>query len=248
MSYSALDVIDRLPYELQARLEADEFFADIPVIVADKGNVKAELERKQAAITEKAGRRGVAVIVLQIVAEDDYPEVNFGPLKLRPAFQVVEHVELNNDERGTKKSARRVTRRIHQVIKPLALYGIVTQFKADSPAIEPVSVSDLGDQVVAMQANFVTYEFDAEQLSQVATPEFSAVAQTLVMTSATEGASIWYSVDDSFPAPNKPGSIEYTVPIAIPEAGFTVRAAAYKAGSIASEVMRGTIEVEIVEP
>ena len=28
----ALDVIDRLPFELQARLEADEFFADIPVI------------------------------------------------------------------------------------------------------------------------------------------------------------------------------------------------------------------------
>jgi len=31
---TALDIIDRLPYELKDRLEADSFFEDIPVVVA----------------------------------------------------------------------------------------------------------------------------------------------------------------------------------------------------------------------
>jgi hypothetical protein len=248
MSYSALDVIDKLPTELQARLEADAFFADIPVIVADKGNVKLEMERRQSAITEKGGRRGVAVIVLQLVTDDDYPEVTFGPHTLRPAFQIVENTELNNDERGTRKSCRRVARKIHQIIKPLVLHGYATVFTADSPAIEPVNLaSELGDKLVAMQANFVTHEFDTEQLSQVATPEFAAGSgdvPELVMTCATEDAEIWYSTDGSYPAPNRPGSIQYATPIAIPLAGFTVRACAYKADMVASEVFRAAISYE----
>jgi hypothetical protein len=251
MSFNALDVIDRLPFELQARLESDPFFADIPVVVADKGNVKAELERMQAAITEKSGRRGIAVIVLQVVGDDDYPNVTFGPLKLRPAFQVIEHTEWNNDERGTKKSARRVCRRIHQIVKPLALYGIVTQFQADQPAIEPVNLTEVSELLVGMQVNFITHEFDVEQLSQVATPGFSpGGGQTVAMSCVTPDAAIWYSSDDSFPAPGRPGSTLYTVPVAIPEAGFTLRAAAYKAetGWIASEVIRATIEVEFGSP
>jgi hypothetical protein len=245
MSFSALDVIDRLPLDLQARLEADEFFADIPVVVADKGNVNAEVARKQAVVTEKSGRRGVAVIVLQLVGDDDYPEVTFGPLKFQPAFQVIEHPEMNMDERGTKKSARRVCRRIHQVIKPLALYGIVTEFKAGNPAIEPVNLSDISEALVGMQVNFETFEFDTEALILVDMPTFEVSAGPSVsMACGTEGAAIWYSLDDSFPAPNKPGSKLYTTPVAIPTAGFVVRAAGYKAGCIASKVERGTFTPE----
>ena len=100
----AIDVIDLLPGELAARLQCDPFFADIPVIVVESGNVATELARKQAVITEKSGKRGVAVIVLQCLADDTDANVNFGPMILRPAFQVVEQVELNNDPNGTGKS------------------------------------------------------------------------------------------------------------------------------------------------
>jgi hypothetical protein len=97
MSTPTYNVIDKLPYELRDRLAADDFFAAIPVVVADKGNVKAQIAAKQAVVTSRVGKRGVAVVVLQIVADDPTNELATGPLLLRAAFQVVENVELNND-------------------------------------------------------------------------------------------------------------------------------------------------------
>jgi hypothetical protein len=243
----SLDVIDRLPSELQAALEADPFFADIPVIVSDAGNVKAELARKQAIATTKSGRRGAAVIVLQIEAEDEYPEQGFGPLTLRPAFQVIENVEWNHDTNGTKKSHRRIARKIVQIIKPLALIGVVTEFVPDKPCIEAVDLEpELGPLIKASQVNFRTFESDSEVVSQVATPQFAAYPDStpkFQMTCATAGAAVWWSSDDSFPAPGRAGSALYAAPIGIPAAGITVRAAAYKTGMVGSQVNRALIEV-----
>ena len=250
MNVGTLDVIDRLPFELQARLEADEFFDDIPVVVAEEGDVAMMIAKKQAVVTEKSGRVGVAVIVLQILADDDYPEVGLGPMTLRPAFQVVENVELNKGANGTQKSARRVARRIRDVIKTLSLGGIVTEFKPDKPAIEPVELAaELGKTVRAYQVNFVTYESDDEPAGQVDPPQFAAVdgpTPQVEITCATAGAAIWYSLDGSYPAPGRPGASLYTAPLDIPEAGLTVRAACYQAGLIASQVLRRAVTVEFV--
>ncbi len=137
---ATLDIIDRLPYEFKARLEADEFFCDIPVVVAEDGNLKSEMEKRQAVLTTKTTKRGVAVIVLQVVADDNFPNLRFGPMTLRPAFQVVEQLEFNRDENRTKKSARKVARRIRDVIKGAGLQGLVLDLQADSPCIEPVNL------------------------------------------------------------------------------------------------------------
>lgn len=242
-----LDIIDRLPQELAARLESDPFFADIPVVVAEDGDVRAEMERKQAAIAAKSGRRGVAVIVLPLVGNDDYPNVAFGPMTLRPAFQVVEVVELNRDAQGTGKSARRVARRIRDVIKPLVLCGMTTEFTPDNPCIEPVKLSEEMGKVQAFQVNFLCYEADTEPVEQVGRPGFAAVpgaVPAVSLASTTEGAEIWYSIDESYPGPNRPGSALYSEPIPIPAAGLTVRAVARKAGLIDSQVSRATVTAE----
>src|SRR5579859_5977585 len=118
------DILDRLPFELAARLESDPFFVDIPVVVAVKGNVAQEFQRKQAVIEEKSGKRGVCVVVLQIVADDIYEGLAAGPMKLKPAFQVIENVEMNNDDSGTGKSARKVARHIIKNIKLAGFRGI----------------------------------------------------------------------------------------------------------------------------
>jgi len=247
MSILALDVIDRLPFELAARLECDEFFSDIPVVVAEEGNVRATLERKQAVVTAKSGKRGVAVVVLQVIGDDPYAEVTFGPLALRPAFQVIENLDLNRDANGTGKSARRVARRIRDVIKSLALYGIATDFVPDRPCIEPVNFDEsMGKAVRGYQVNFVTYESDTEVSSQVAVPyfaEFPDAAPKIQVLCATEAAEIWYSLDDSFPGPGREGSVLYGGPIEVPAGGMTIRAAGYKAGVIGSQVNRATITV-----
>ena len=240
-----LDIIDRLPLELAARLESDEFFADIPVIVAEEGDLAAELARKVAVITEKGGKRGAAVIVLQVVCEDDYPNLQFGPLTLYPSFQVVENVELNRDGQGTGKSARRIARRIRDVIKCYGSIGMIKDLRADKPCIQPVQLGpELGELVRAYQVSFRCLEVSPEVMSQVATPQFAAAPpESFGITCATEGATIYYTTDDSFPGPANALAGIYFEPQAIPPEGITVRAAAYKAGSVGSWSNRATITV-----
>jgi len=216
------DILDRLPFELAARLESDPFFQDIPVIIAVKGNVAREFQRKQAVITSKSGKSGVCVIVLQIIADDIYEGLPAGPMKLKPAFQVIENVELNNRASGTGKSARKVARHIIKNIKLAGFRGIVQAMKCDKPAIEPVDIKELGESCVSEQVNFTCQEFSDEQFQYCLPPVASQVPGQLqvALASNTAGAQIWFTTDDSFPYPGDqqvfPGSTsqQYQGPIA----------------------------------
>jgi hypothetical protein len=247
---TALDTIDLLPGELAAALESDPFFADIPVVVVEKGNVLSEVAKRTAVITAKGGKRGVSVFVLQVIGDDEMPNVNFSPMTLRPAFQVVENVELNTDANGTGKSARRVARKIRDVIKALRLVGLTTDFVPDRPAIEPITLAkELSENVVVYQVNFLTYEADSEAISQCEMPQiaaFEADTPQIQLTCGTEGAQIWYTTDDSFPTPtDRAGNSTaqlYGTPIDVPVVGFIIRCMAVKEGLIGSPVNRAHVD------
>jgi len=250
---NVIDILDKLPFELAARLESDPYFVDVPIVVAVKGNLVQEYQKRQAVIAEKSGKRGVAVIVLQVVADDIYPGLPGGPMKLKPAFQIIENVEMNNDGSGTGKSARKVARQIIKVMKLAGFRGLVQNLKCGVPAIEPVDLKDFGDAVVAEQVNFECQEFSDEPLlfclPPVATP-VPGQAQVQLAT-ATGGAAIWFTTDDSFPYPGTKDdgytnstSQLYTGPIALTlNQPQTIRAASYLAGYIASSIERFTITI-----
>lgn len=246
MSITALDIIDRLPYDLQARLQADDFFVDIPIVVADEGNVRAEIEKRQAAITTKNTKRGVAVIVLQVLADDEQTNIQFGPMTLRPAFQVIENLELNRDENGTGKTARKVARRIRDVVKGSGMTGLVMDMKPDKPCIEPINVAkELGASIKAYQVNFRCLETPQQVPTQVQMPQFVPQPPNpqFTITCPTAGALVYYTTDDSYPWPENPRATAY-VPgdnINIPGGAITIRACAYVQGMIASWVNRATI-------
>jgi len=249
MSILAIDVIDRLPWELKAALEADPFFSDIPVIVFDEGNIELEIERQQALLTEKSGHLGAAVIILPSTANDKYPEVAFGPMQLMPVIQTLENIELNRDpQTGTGKSSRKIARKIHQIIKPLALVGLTTEFVPEENSIRPVPLQGVSAKLQRSHSvHFTTTEADSEVLQQVSIPTFTSLAPgqaAVQLDCATAGAAIWFTTDDSFPSPNGKTSQLYAGPIAIPDAGITVRAAAYLAGMVQSQVNRALITIE----
>jgi hypothetical protein len=248
---TTLDIIDLLPGELKARLDADEFFEDIPVVVAEQGNVAAMIAERQAVLSRKTDKRGVAVIVLQIVADDEI-RPQFGPLVLRPAFQVVENLELNRDASGTGKSARRVCRRMRDIFKGGHIPGLVIDLQADKPFIEPVNLGkEMGGLINAYQQNWRCLEKQTDSLQQAQMPQFVSLAPAaqFAITCPTENATIFYTTDESYPAAGNPTATEYAIgePIDIPipagggPATVTVRACAYVPGMIASWVNRKTL-------
>lgn len=245
-------IIDRLPFELAARLESDPFFNDIPIVVFEAGNLASEIAKKQGLISVKSGKRGVTVIVPQLYAEDEFPGVPGGPMKLRPSFLVLENVELNHDEEGTKKSHRKIARHIIRVMKIIGGFqGIVQGLQCDTPAIEPFVVKDQ-DSIKASQVNFVCQEFSDQQELWCLPPVITAVANSnppqVTLASATLGCTLWYTTDDTFPYPGDATqfhgstSLQYTGPLTLPGSGVTlIRACAYRAGYTASSIIRQSI-------
>ena len=250
---NAEDIIDLLPYEFAVRLQCDPFFVNIPVVVFEKGNLTTEIQRAQAVITEANGKHGLAVIIPQLVANDLSNNLQFGPMTLFPTFQVIENVEQNNKpDTGTGISARKVCRKIRDVMKNCNLIGLVQNMETLNPCIEPISIKDQSDNYVIYQVNFKCLEVSQQTITQVQMPTITAsgtpTAPTFTLACATPGAAIWYTVDDSpvyngdnttYPAST---ATQYTAPVAIvPGTPVTVRFGAFLAGSIASAVNRWTV-------
>ena len=243
------DIIDRLPFELAAVLVSDPFFVDIPIVMAEAGNIRLEMERKQAVISEKCGKRGAAVVIPQLVADDPYLNLQFGPMKFFPQAQVIENVELNNDDNGTKKSHRKIARRIRDSWKNAGLVGLVQNFAPAKPCIEPVDMKDVSDNIKGSAVNFECLEISKEDFVLIQMPQFAGEGTSqLSITCATPGAQIWFTLDDSFPYPGDenafPGSTAQLYMDPIPITGpVIVRARAYLDGltNIASWTNRATI-------
>ena len=242
-------IVDRLPFELQARLEADPYFVDIPVVVAELGNVAKMLEARQAVMKNLTGKWGAAVIVLQIPEEEFRPNLQFGPMMLQPEFQVIEIVEQNASKTGTGKSYRQIARRVVKDFKGCIIEGLTKQIATRKPAIEPVSLADMyGQAARGVQVNLECLEASSDGGQQVALPVLVPVAgdvPQVAITCATPGATIYYTVDDSYPKP-RTGRV-YGGPITIPSGGCVVRACAYSEVMVASSVVRKTIWVEQVK-
>ena len=245
-------IVDRLPYELAARLAANPYFCDIVVAVAEEGNVRQMIEAKQAVMRSKGGKWGAAVIVLQIPEEEFRPNLQFGPMMMQPEFQVIELVDQNNSATGTGKSYRQIARQLVKTFKGTIIEGFTKQIATRKPAIEPINlVSEYGDKARGRQVNLECLEASSDGGQQVALPiltPFAGPGPQVQIACATAGALIYYTTDDSYPQPAGVNPLStaklYGGPINIRAGGLVLRACAYAAGMVDSSVARKTISVD----
>ena len=233
---NAIDVIDLLPDEIKALLDSDSYFTDITVVVAERGNIAAEIDRRQAVITAKTGKRGVAVIVLQLEASDPANGHSYGPLELAPSLQIIENVPLNLGAGGTGKSARTIARRIRDILKLHWPRGLVKNFRCADRFLEPVDVGD--KNLVGYQVNFLCLEDDNESITKLALPQFSpasgATPQTVTITGPV-GASIYYTLDGTHPWSGNAAAVLFSVPVAVTSGPKILRARAFQTGKFPSD-------------
>lgn len=107
-------------------LEADPFFADIPIIAADDGDLETIMEQQLQRITEKGGKIGSSVIIHQPTARVAFKDSTkivgnstfkpyFNPITIR--ITVAEDLLVNRDEAsGTGKPALTIAEAVAAVL------------------------------------------------------------------------------------------------------------------------------------
>lgn len=226
-----------LQLDIGGRLTADEGLVDIPVYDERKADIATEIEVALGTLTGKNGKMGACCVVLQPTASDEMPDAPFGPMKVNLSILVLENVLVNKGATGTGKHALTIARRIHRILKHYIPGGIAACLNPSTPTIVPVE-NPLAD--VAYEVRFETTEADPGRELKVATPAISptsgTVPRTVTITCGTSGASIYYTLDGTYPRSGN-GTL-YSGPVTVTQAAM-LRAGAYKTGMIGSDIAYG---------
>jgi len=218
--------------ELKARLEADKYFADIPVIVESDKDFLADLEKLMGNMIAKAGKRGAALVIGPATWDVPAPEVpgpDWAPLRLTLIAYVTPL--LNKDAtKGTGKDAPEIAKRAAAVLHDYRAEGLFDNILSDTSAIRPAAPLHDAQIAYAWSVRIPDKDTAPDRVAlPIISPTSGAAPQTLSITCATAGAAVYYTLDGSYPAAANAAAVLYTAPFVVTEAA-TVRAVASKAG------------------
>lgn len=234
------NILARHQLEIAARLEADEYFADIQVFVERQGDLAGKLDEALKGLRRKNGKVGAAVMVGVVRADVENPDVP-GPWFNLTFCDVTafENVLLNTSATGTGKACVDIAARINRVVHHYLPGGLGGPIVATQEAIRPLG--EVRSGVIAYKSRF-RLNPDLEQIPRVATPVFDPPSDetptTITLSCATPGAAIYYTLNESYPWAGNPDAIPYSAPISL-SAAARVRATAFLAGRPASDTAVG---------
>jgi hypothetical protein len=227
-------VVRQQRQELIEFLEGSGLFDDLPLIPEDSGDYENEYTRSLGPVlVGSGGKQGVMAIVHSVFAPPDKEDDHGRVFKFIHGLTVVENVAINRAAGGTLVSrdewAEKLARNVTGIFKPTV---------ASSPLIVD---GELGDGIYAHKAEGEDRfsEFPAKFISfacagTLGAPEMPLIEKpvidvtdpgNIIITSATPGAAIFYTIDGTKP---RPGKTLYTAPFAA--SGVTIKARAYLIG------------------
>lgn len=225
-------MMQALQNDIEGRLAAADYFADIPVFSERKKDVANEVARALGALSGKGGKKGICVVVLSPVGTDQEGNLPTVELHMRVAVKVIENVLINTSATGTQKAALKVAEAVVGLLKHYWPRGVADILVPESPTIAPVDDASGLAYEVRLQTTV-----HSERLAKVATPIVSvsgeAFPKTVTMT-ATDGATVYWTKDLSHPWSGNTQAALYSAPFNL-AAAATIRAVAYKAGMAASD-------------
>ena len=236
--------IAALQLDLAERLRGDAMLSVVPVLFdqppqGDIEDMSDEMIYRQIGPLREnaAGKCGICIVIQNIIAFDDYPNTQGGPLTLQLSFLVIEHLAANRGVNCIGLQASAVARRIHRIIKPYTPTGLGTCMVADQPCIKPVP---LDPGLLAFEVGFKCGEAaddGGDNILQRPVLTYNGGTNRVTITSP-DGKPIYYTLDNSYPNPLTASS--YSVPFN-PGSALYVRAICNYAGYIASSA--GVLEL-----
>lgn len=213
-----------------ALLNGDTTFATVAVLKEAKGDIEADILQALATLNAKAGKIGACVIVLQPVELATDPNTPNPELRVRFSVAVFDQPLINAGADGTGKDVWQLARRVRQLChrRDFGRGLYVWLSSEDNPQPDPSRRS----RVVNFE-KLVNEESVTRLGAPLIDPEDGGAAPQNVNLTPPDGASIRYTLDGSYPT-EAAGTL-YSEPFAI-VAACTLRAVAYKAGALPSNV------------
>ena len=226
-------ILERLQADALGMLKACPTLATAEIISANDGDVEAEVLRKLSPLT--GALRGLALVVM--LPDLDAAERN-GPGPLMDAIlevQVIEAVLVNRGTGGTGIRCTTACLRALGVLHHLRIAN--TALYADKKPMEPLPGKK---GYVSYVIRLYAQDISAGVVAKVVAPTATMAGSDLTLSTPTAGASIYYTLDGTFPGSTNDAATLYAGPFTIAEAA-TLRAAAFAADMNPSDIIEATV-------
>lgn len=222
-----MDSLEQDQTDFHARIDVDSFFAEITALLQRKGVTESDIETALSVLNEKVGKIGACVIVLKPVLVASTPDAPGPEYFVEITVQAITQPMFNDDATtGTLKTTEAIAQRLRVVGH---------RFKGYSFAAQQTEEVAEGKDSYSVSFRRLTRDDDARCGKPLFEPDSGAGSQEITLTTATAGASIYYTTDGSYPSADNPEAGLYAAPIT-PGVGNRLRAVAYKTGLIASDI------------
>jgi hypothetical protein len=233
--------LQRVQLDIAARLEASAFFESIPVFIfrpraaLTAAQIQDRINSALGALTTQNGKAGLCATILMPLLDTQRQELPGPYLHLKCIIRLQENVMVNMGSSGTQipcEDAAIAAAQILHLWTPGATAGILRvapEAITPNPAFEGKVTYDV----------LLESELDLECLPKTVQPFISVSEETASITCADPDAAIYYTLDGTVPwAGNETypsTAVLYSGAFEV-ETGSLVRAAAFTAGKLGSDV------------
>ena len=234
----SVDFLRAIQDDAYGRLRADPAFTGVPILLERRGVVANDIDRALNTLLEEGSKLGSCIIVLMPLFRVPFPDERGPAGDVLLTVQVIVKPLIADDtgNGGVGKTAEELAAKVLQVLH-LVNFGYGGELHAVPTAIVPSQGITEGD--VSYDINF-SAKGGAAKPAKVSLPSISPAAGgqaplEVTLSCITSGASIYYTLDGSYPSSANAAAELYDGPFTI-EAEATLRVAAEAADLLQSNV------------
>ncbi len=241
-----MDLLLQLQQDLADKINSEAAFAKVACVTYRSMVIAQEIEKRGPHLLGKNGAKGCGILVLMPTMRGIFPNVTPPQGEIKAGFWVVENPEINfastgstGSPSGSQMTCEEVARMVRQCVNLFQMEGKLALYQEGtvmSPihGIEKIYPGCCGYEVA------MTGRMSEAAVPKCALPSLSEAGLTVTLSTTDAGASIYYTVDGSFPGAGNGAAAVYAGPFAA-GAGQTVRWAGYREGWYGSDAGQAVI-------